>query len=323
MASSYMMRDNSLTADLSEPVNSTAKSTVVIDLGGTNLRLGHIGRDGPHPAVETLPTERLRQAEPIGFLVSAVKRYVQENNLALAGVVIGVPFTPDRKMSTAVSSPNIRNLEGAPLKAGLTEKLGCPVRLERDINLLALGEWAAGAVKGVSSVFGMFVGTGVGGCYLEDGQPFRGSTGAALELGHISIRAEGRVCVCGNTDCVEAYACGGVLNQIATEAQISVGEIFAHGLMRSDLEPTLYAFVNDLARTLATGVNLFHPEVALVGGGVMEMPGFPKKHFQETFYAHLRRPIPAETVTLRWAELGSRASLYGAQVLLRRARADV
>ena len=317
---SYMMRNDSLILTSNNP-----ESTVVIDLGGTNLRLGHIGADGPHPAAETLPTERLRQAEPIGFLVSAVKRYVQENNLTLAGVVIGVPFTPDRELSTAVSSPNIRNLEGAPLKAGLSEKLGCPVRLERDINLLALGEWAAGAVRGVASVFGMFVGTGVGGCYLEDGQPFRGSTGAALELGHIPIRAEGRVCVCGNTDCVEAYACGSVLNRIADEAQISVGEIFTQGLAglaRPDLKPILDTFVDDLARTLSTGVNLFHPEVALVGGGVMEMPGFPKKHFQETFYAHLRRPIPAETVTLRWAELGSRASLYGAQVLLRRARAD-
>ena len=296
----------------------TDKSTVVIDLGGTNLRLGHIGTDGPHPAGQVLPTERLRQAEPIGFLAAAVKRYAHENDLTLAGVVIGVPFTPDRDLSTAVSSPNIRNLEGAPLKTGLTEKLGCPVRLERDINLLALGEWAAGAVKGVAAVFGMFVGTGVGGCYLEDGKPYRGSTGAALELGHIPIRAEGRVCVCGNVGCVEAYACGSILNQIAMEAQINVGEIFTQGLARPDLEPILYTFVDDLARTLSTGVNLFHPEVALVGGGVSEMKGFPKERFQATFYAHLRRPVPSETAQLRWAGLGSRASLYGAQVLLGR-----
>ena len=317
MALSYMMRGNSLTAD-----SNNTRSTVVIDLGGTNLRLGHIGRDGPHPAGEVVPTERLRQAKPIGFLAEAVERYVSQNELDLAGVVIGVPFTPDRELSTAVSSPNIRNLEGAPLKTGLSEKLGCPVRLERDINLLALGEWTAGAVKGVASVFGMFVGTGVGGCYLDSGEPYRGATGAALELGHIPIRAEGRVCVCGNTDCVEAYACGSVLNQMASEAQINVGDIFVQGLARPDLEPILYTFVDDLARTLSTGVNLFHPEVALVGGGVVEMRAFPKERFRKTFYAHLRRPIPSETVTLRWAELGSRASLYGAQVLLQRVNTD-
>ena len=314
------MRDPSLSDAEKNTVNHTVKSTVVIDLGGTNLRLGHIGADGPHPAGQVLPTEGLRQAEPIGFLASAVKRYAQENELELAGVVIGVPFTPDRELSTAVSSPNIRNLEGAPLKSGLTEKLGCKVRLERDINLLALGEWAAGVVKDVAAVFGMFVGTGVGGCYLEGGVPYRGSTGAALELGHIPIRAEGRRCVCGNVDCVEAYACGSVLNDIAKDAHMNVGEIFSEGLTRPDLKPVLHTFVDDLARTLATGVNLFHPEVALVGGGVMAMSGFPKARFGETFYAHLRRPVPAETVELRWAELGSRASLYGAQVLLERSR---
>lgn len=316
MASYTMQRI--ATNDL-KSASSGSKSTVVIDLGGTNLRLGHIGADGPHPAGQVLPTESLRQTEPTGFLASAVAQYVQQNELELAGVVIGVPFTPDRELSTAVSSPNIRNLEGVPLREGLTEKLRCPVRLERDINLLALGEWAAGAVEGVASVFGMFVGTGVGGCYLEAGQPYRGSTGAALELGHIPIRAEGRVCVCGNTDCVEAYACGSILNQIATEAQIDVEEIFTQGLARPDLGPILHTFVDDLARTLSTGVNLFHPEVALVGGGVAEMKGFPKDRFRRTFYAHLRRPVPSETVAVRWAGLGSRASLYGAQVLLGRA----
>lgn len=293
-------------------------ATVVIDLGGTHLRVSHFDEAGPHPAGRTLLTEELRQAEPVGFLAKVVREYVFSESLDLAGVVVGVPFTPDKAMSTAVSSPNIRNLEGAPLKMGLAERLGCPVVLERDINLLLMGEWAAGAVQGVGSVFGMFVGTGIGGCQLEGGLPFRGSTGAALELGHIPIRADGRVCVCGNTDCAEAYACGGVLNRLALEVGVNVGDIFTQGLERPDLRETLLTFTDDLARTLSTGVNLFHPEVALVGGGVVTMPGFPKRRFAETFFRHLRRPVPSETVELRWAGLGSRASLYGAQVILNR-----
>lgn len=293
-------------------------ATVVIDLGGTHLRVSHLDESGPHPAGRTLLTEALRQAEPVGFLAEVVREYVRTENLALGGVVVGVPFTPDKALSTAVSSPNIPNLEGAPLKTEMAERLGCPVVLERDINLLLMGEWAAGAARGVGSAFGMFVGTGIGGCYLEGGLPFRGSTGAALELGHIPIRAEGRRCVCGNLDCAEAYACGGVLNRLALEVGINVGDIFTQGLGRSDLRETLLMFTDDLARTLATGVNLFHPEVALIGGGVVTMPGFPRERFRETFFRHLRRPVPSETVELRWAGLGSRASLYGAQVILRR-----
>ncbi len=296
-------------------------ATVVIDLGGTHLRVSHLDASGPRPAGRTLLTEGLRQTEPVGFLIGVVQEYVGAENLDLAGVVIGVPFTPDKALNTAVSSPNIRNLEGAPLGTGMAARLGCPVVLERDINLLLMGEWAAGAVQGVGSIFGMFVGTGIGGCYLERGLPFRGSTGAALELGHIPIRAEGRVCVCGNTDCAEAYACGGVLNRIAFEAGISVGEIFTQGLERPGLRDTLLTFADDLARTLATGVNLFHPEVALIGGGVVTMPGFPRERFEATFSKHLRRPVPSATVELRSVGLGSRASLYGAQVILRGAGA--
>lgn len=296
-------------------------ATVVVDLGGTHLRVGHFEVNGPHPSGRVLRTEDLRRAEPIGFLAAAVKEYVLNEALRLAGVVIGVPFTPDRELSTAVSSPNIRNLEGAPLKEGLAQLLGCPVQLERDINLLSIGEWAAGSVTGVRSIFGMFVGTGIGGCQLESGVPYRGATGAALELGHIPIRAEGKVCVCGNIDCAEAYACGQVLKRIAEAAQLKVTDIFDQGLGRDELRPTLHTFVDDLARTLATGVNLFHPETALVGGGVVAMKGFPKRRFQRTFYNHLRSPVPSQTVGLCWAILGSRASLYGAQIISQRADA--
>ena len=296
----------------------THPATVVVDLGGTHLRVGHLDADGPHPSGRVVPTEGLRQAEPVGFLAATVQDYAHDEGLELTGVVIGVPFTPDRDLGTAVSSPNIRNLEGAPLKTGLADLLDCPVQLERDINLLSIGEWAAGAVVGVGSVFGMFVGTGIGGCQLDGGVPYRGATGAALELGHIPIRAEGRRCVCGNTDCAEAYACGHVLNRIAAAAQLNVATIFVQGLNRDDLRPTLHTFADDLARVLATGVNLFHPEVALVGGGIVAMNAFPKERFRRTFYAHLRRPVPSETVELRWASLGSRASLYGAQVILGR-----
>ncbi len=289
---------------------------VVIDLGGTHLRLGHLSAQGPSAAEEKIKTEGLRRGEPIGFIAQRVQDYAQTRNLMVTGVVIGVPFTPNHDLTAAVSSPNIPNLEGVPLASGLSAALGCPVRLERDINLLLMGEWRAGAAQGVGSVFGMFVGTGVGGCYLENGAPFRGSTGAALELGHIPIRSEGAVCGCGNVDCLEAYACGRVLERWADEVGVPVGKIFTEGLTHPTLGPRLGAFTDDLARALATGVNLFHPEVALVGGGVTEMPDFPKERFVGTFFAHLRRPVPSETLSLVWATLGSRASLYGAAGLI-------
>lgn len=292
----------------------TDGALVVLDIGGTHLRLGHLVDGRPHPELAAFSTDALRVAAPLDVLERAIRDHAREHGLAISAVVLGVPFTPDPDMDTALSSPNIPSLEGVPIGSGLAERLGVPVRLERDINLLLLGEWRAGAARGIGSVFGMFVGTGIGGCFLQDGAPFRGATGAALELGHIPIRADGATCICGNVDCLEAYACGRVLAQIASTHDLKIGRVFIDG-PASPARDDLRAFTRDLAYALATAVNLFHPEVALVGGGIPAMAGFPREAFRATFYDHLRKPVPSTTVTLAWADLGSLAALHGAAVL--------
>ncbi len=289
-------------------------STIVVDMGGTHLRIGHIGDADRRQ--EVYETESVREGEPVGVLADLIRCYTKERNLEPTTVIIGVPFTPDKDLKMALSSPNIPNLEGVPLTKRLGEALGCEVRLERDINLLLLGEARAGAARGYADVFGMFVGTGVGACMLINGEPYRGATGAAVELGHIPIRGEGRRCVCGNLDCLEAYACGHTLREIASQYGLELTDLFINGYENSKVATLLDKFVRDLAFALATGVNLFHPQLALVGGGIPEMNGFPKEKFVEIFYAHLRRPIPATSVHFTWASLGSEAALYGAQTLL-------
>ncbi|MEZ4633219.1 MAG: ROK family protein [Deinococcales bacterium] len=250
----------------------------------------------------------------MAWLGHQVRAYALRGRLEPQKLIIGVPFTPDKDRSTALSSPNIRNLEGQPIKGYLQQQLGIEVILERDINLLLLGEWHSGAAKNAGDVLGMFIGTGIGGCFLQKGVPYRGASYAAIELGHIPIRAEGRLCVCGNSDCLEAYACGHTLVTIANEEKIKVAEIFSSPDSPS-LSPKRHAFVRDLAYALATAINLFQPDVALVGGGIPEMQGFPKELFKMIFLDHLRKPIPSTTIDLRWATLGSEAALWGALTL--------
>ena len=291
-------------------------ATLVLDLGGTHLRVGHLGSSAGEFAV--YQTETLRQGEPVQVLTETIRDYAKARQLTPSSVIIGVPFTPDKDLQTALSSPNIPNLEGVPLVASLGEALGCGVTLERDINLLLLGEAREGAARGYRDVFGMFVGTGVGACMLMDGLPYRGATGAAIELGHIPIRGEGRRCVCGNLDCLEAYACGHTLRALAAEHKLELSSLFLEGAENPVVAKALNEFVRDLAFALATGVNLFHPDLAVVGGGVSAMADFPKEKFEATFRAHLRRPVPATSVHFAWASLESEAALYGAQTLLER-----
>ena len=201
---------------------------IVIDMGGTSIRLGHLLNQKPVGMHLTLATAELRESStPLVWLGNQVKNYALTHGLKPSKLIIGVPFTPDKERSTALSSPNIRNLEGAPIKTDLQKQLGIEVILERDINLLLLGEWYAGSAKGAGDVLGMFVGTGIGGSFLQNGVPYRGASYGAIELGHIPIRAEGKICVCGNTDCLEAYACGHTLLAIAEEEKLAVSDIFS------------------------------------------------------------------------------------------------
>ena len=292
------------------------EAVIIADIGGTSMRIGHVSSAEAVDDMAVVSSDVLRVPDPVAALSLHLGGYAAARGIRPTSVVLGVPFSPDPSFDTAVSSPNIPSFEGVPVRSGLTRALGVPVYLERDITLLLLGEWAAGAARGAPAVLGMFVGTGVGGAVLHDGVPYRGATGSAVELGHIPIRAEGRRCVCGNVDCLEAYACGHVLREIATDAGIPIAEIFERGPAQPGVARALAEFVRDLAYALATAVNLFHPDLALVGGGIPEMRGFPRARFGEIFAAHLRRPAPADSVVLRWAELGSRAALYGARIVV-------
>jgi allose kinase len=285
-------------------------ATVVLDVGGTHIRIGHVMPNGPGLTHDLQLTEALRQAEPIRFLTQVIEDYVARQGLTLSGVVIGLPVSFDSAMERALSSPNIPNLEQLSLAVPLSQRLGCPVWLERDIVLLLMGEWHAGAVQGASSVLGVFWGTGIGGAFLQAGRPYRGASGGAVEVGHLPIRFEGRRCVCGNTDCLEAYASGHVLRELALAAREDLASIFQSSASR--VQARLERLVHDCACAVASAVNILDPAWVVIGGGIPQMAGFPKEYFRSVVYTHLRRPLPAEALKFGWASLGWQAALHGA-----------
>ncbi len=290
------------------------KTIIVADIGGTKIALGHLEAGQATQASSSVLTEHLRVADPIQALEKIILEYAAQHQLKFDAVVLGVPVSLDRDMDMVLSSPNISQLEGLKLATALEATLQKPVRLERDIVLLLLGEQHFGAAQGSSSTVGVFLGTGVGGGFLIAGKPYRGFS-VGMELGHIPIHGRGKSCVCGNTDCLEAYACGHTLTALGTQFGISVSELFS---VRNNpkLEQALEDFVRDQAFAIATTINLIDPEVCVIGGGIPLMPDFPKETFKHLILEHLRRPYPKEVVKIAWAELGSRATLYGALAVL-------
>ena len=312
---------------------------LVGDIGGTKIGLGHLegvaglgfrvpARRGPKDSqakdsgaprtrlLQLVSTDVLRVSDPVEAMAGLLVGYAEAHGLEPQAAVLGVPVSPDRDLDKVLSSPNIPQLEGIFFATELGNRLGYPVYLERDIALLLLGEYRAGAAQKADSALGIFFGTGVGAAMLMKGKPYRGHS-VGLEIGHIPIRGEGKVCVCGNTDCLEAYASGHTLVELSTVSGIPVEGLFLRRRESASLGRALKQFIYDHAYATATAINLFDPELCVIGGGIPQMAAYPRELFTATVMEPLRRPYPRETVRLAWAELGSGASLYGALEVLR------
>jgi fructokinase len=223
-----------------------------IDLGGTKVE-----------AVALLPDGR----EVFRKRIAAPRGDYQQTLDALAGLIrdagegtvgIGIPGSISRKTGLMKGS-NSTWLIGKPIKRDLEQRLGREVRMENDANCFALSEATDGAGRGADVVFGVILGTGVGGGIVVGGRVLVGPNGIAGEWGHNPLPLPGandlplRPCYCGRAACVETYLSGPAL---AAEAA-ALGE-----------DEAMSRYHERLARALATVINVVDPEVVVLGGGV-------------------------------------------------------
>ena len=286
------------------------EALVAVDVGGTTTRTGAL-RHGEAPGRMARSLSRDLGADPVAGLAQLI-RAAAPGGARLAGAVVGLPVSFDAACRVALSSPNLPGLEGRAVGQELAARLGVPVVVERDTVLLATGEWVAGAGRGAPTLLGAFVGTGIGGCLLVEGRPFRGASGGSIEIGHVPVRDHGAPCVCGNTDCLEAYASGHALAAAAEAAGVPVEDVFAHPAAAAGVERYLHA----LAHGLAAAANVLDPHVLLIGGGLHGRPAFPRGRLAARVRAHLRAPVPRDHLVIVSAALGSEAAMHAAPRLL-------
>ncbi len=251
-----------------------------IDLGGTKIEIAALeaGASGAERELlrRRVPTPREDYAgtiAAIGALVDAA-----EAELGAAGTVgVGIPgsLSPATGM---VRNGNSTWLNGRPLGADLERRLGRPVRLANDANCFALSEATDGAAAGADSVFGVILGTGVGGGIVIDGRLVNGASAIAGEWGHIPLpgrtEADGppRRCWCGRLDCIETYLSGPAFERehaAASGAPLPAHRIAARAAQGDGIAAaSLARYADRLARGLAMVINLLDPEVIVLGGGV-------------------------------------------------------
>lgn len=310
-----------------------ARRTIGVDMGGTKLLAGVI--DSELGVVHR--TQRTVLGLDLGTLLETTVDAVGEAREAVSGEIaavgFGIPCLMDQRTGRGVLAVNLP-LENIAFGDLMTERLGVPVFVDNDANLAALAEHRAGAARGAREAVVLTIGTGIGGGLILGGELYRGSVGAAGELGHVVIDMDGPPCQgnCPNRGCVEALASGTALareaERLACEQPDSaLGRAQAEGQrlegplvteLAHDGDPAAAAVIELIGRrlgvALATLVNIFNPQVAVIGGGVMaagELLLAPAR--QEI--AERALPPSRDLVKVRAAHFGFEAGMIGASVL--------
>ena len=284
-----------------------------LEIGGTNLRRAVVDETFRLCRFDKTPTLELSNADnPINFLENMLMPYIQdvgkENLLCLT---VSIASLMDRERETCFSSPNIRGLDGIPLKRLLAERLGLPVVLERDVNTSLLYEMRKCGRGTQGVVIGVFLGTGLGNAIAINGDIYIGSTGSSGELGHIPVPHLTAVCGCGKPGCIELLSSGRTLATLAQETyRCPVGDVFRlHGQ-----EAPVREIVYMAAVATATEITILDPAYVILGGGVADMDGFPMEEFAKTVADNLRIPNPRAALTFVRASGDDAAGVIGASI---------
>jgi glucokinase len=312
-------------------------AVIGVDLGGTKLAAGIVDRDGAVVRQTVSPTVHSSQESLLAELERAIAELVVED---VRAVGVGVPSTIDQTAGRAVSSVNVP-LAGVDLREDLSARFGIPVAIENDANAAALAEHRFGAGRETRHMVMITLGTGIGGGLILDGRLYRGAVGAAAELGHITLDLDGARCqgFCPGRGHFEVLASGTAASllaeQLASErpdgglgrAAAAGGTIDAKRVSElaaggdPDALEVMETVGSRLGVALADFVNVFNPEVIVIGGGFAQAGDLLFGPARRVVAERALRPA-RDIVRIVPAELGGQAGLVGAALVAFEALAE-
>lgn len=314
---------------------SNSKYSIGVDLGGTSIKVGLVSREGKIIKQNQLES---RAAEGPKAVISQIKTGINEMldgaKYKVAGIGIGSPGLINHEKGSVENPPNFPGWEKVQLGNILKKEYNMNVFVENDANAAAIGEFIFGAGKKLNSFIMVTLGTGVGGGLIIDRKIYRGLTGSAGEIGHITVDYNGPKCNCGSYGCIEAY-CGNnyLVRRIKSELSEHDDSTLALLLQGDDstLTPKLiseaatlggdYArsIIIDVAQKLGYGlasvVNLLDVCTIIIGGGVSGFGELLFQNVEETIKQRVMKPFRSR-IKVKPARLKNEAGIKGASALV-------
>ena len=311
-----------------------AELRIGVDIGGTAIKLGVVNAQNEIICKESTPTEAALGVEHvIDNLLAATQRMLEKCHITYEdciGMGIGCPGTIDSEKGIVEYSNNI-DWENVELAKEIQQRISIPVRVENDANCAVLGEMAAGRAKGHKNVVLITIGTGIGSGIICDGKIFYGGANGGGEAGHTVIRVDGEQCTCGRKGCLEAYVSATALIRDAVRAAQKHPESLLNVLCDNNIDkmnaeiPFTACKKGDVVAQELIGnyftyfgefltniVNIFRPDVILIGGGVSEQGDYLISPLQEYVQKYAFGGKHIFIPEIKKAALANQAGLIGA-----------
>ncbi len=259
---------------------AAAKIRIGIDLGGTKIEAVALARDGSIPFRHRVPTPPDPYENTVKAIAGLVRAAEQATGTSVAAgtatVGVGIPGTISPATGLIKNANSVR-LIGHALDKDLSVAIGGPARLGNDADCFALSEASDGAGAGATSVWGIILGTGCGSGLVRDGKVIQGPNSIAGEWGHNPLpwprdeERPGPKCYCGKFGCTEQFLSGPGLS--ADDGRDMKATDIADAALNGDpvAQATMTRWLDRLARASATIINIFDPDVIVVGGGLSKI----------------------------------------------------
>lgn len=277
------------------------KIALGVDIGGRGIKVGIVNQLGV-----VLKTQVEKTTTP-GNLISFLKEFSKSLS-ELVGIGVGSPGPLDLKSGKILDTPNLESFKFTPIVKLLKDEFNLPVFLERDTNVALIGEAWKGAAQNKKNVIMLTLGTGIGGAILINSALYTGEHGMGCEIGHMVINIDGNICGCGRRGCLESeIGEKGIVEKFGLNPRQLIDQV------QSGVDKAIESS-RELGQILGIGlgslVNIFDPEIIILGGGQIKLG---EVYMKEAIYEMKARTLVSNhPVKVEVSQLGDDAGIIGA-----------